>query len=80
MEELEQDARDLRLAEQEIFRQTLEEKTTRLTELEAEVRYLRRTLNDMLAVRVPQPQLAPATRTTAPTGTTGHMPRRWRAA
>jgi hypothetical protein len=67
----EQDTLDRRLAEQELFQQTLEAKTDRLKELEAEVAYLRRTLNDVLAA--PRPAYAPA-----PARTT--VPRRWQVA
>jgi hypothetical protein len=50
MSVLEEDVRTLRLAEQGVMRQALETKAARIGELEAEVRYLRRLLNDMLAV------------------------------
>jgi predicted RecB family endonuclease len=59
-----------RLAEQSLLRQALTERNERLAELEAEVTYLRRTLNDVLAAPRPQPAYAPAVRKTA-------VPRRW---
>jgi hypothetical protein len=61
-----------RLAEQEVFRQVLAAKTERLAELEAEVTYLRRTLNDVMATPRVQPAYAPARR--------GETPRRWKVA
>lgn len=60
---------DRRLAEQDLFRQACAAKNERLAELEAEVRYLRRTLNDVLAA--PRPQRAYAPAKPAP------LPRRW---
>lgn len=57
---VEEDVRDLRLAEQELMRQAVQAKAARIGELEAEVRYLRRLLNEMLAVPKAQPQPAPA--------------------
>jgi predicted RecB family endonuclease len=69
--EQERDQLSRRLAEQELFRQALEEKRERVAELESEVKYLRRTLNDVLAAPRPQPAYAPM-RTS--------VPRRWQAA
>ena len=69
--ERERDQLSRRLAEQELFRQALTEKKDRVAELESEVKYLRRTLNDILAAPRPQPAYAPA-RTS--------VPRRWQAA
>ncbi len=76
MNVLEEDVRDLRLAEQALMRQAVELKAARIGELEAEVRYLRRLLNEMLAVPKAQPQPAavrPAVRPAA------DLPRRWKA-
>lgn len=72
----EKDLLELRLAEQQIYKQALKEKDERLVEVEAEVRYLRNLLNEALAV--PKPQLAPVgapavRRSNAP------VPRRWNA-
>lgn len=75
---LEEDVRTLRLAEQGVFRQTLEVKAARIGELEAEVRYLRRLLNEMLAA--PKPQPLPQVALAAPVGRlAGEPPRRWKA-
>jgi len=52
------DELERRLAEQDIFRQSLGTKQERIEELESEVRYLRDLLNSALAV--PRTQLAPA--------------------
>jgi len=73
VEELDQVQRELRLAEQAILRQALEKKEERIAELEAEVTYLRRTLNETLAVPRPAAALAPV----AP-ARFGAPPRRWR--
>lgn len=70
--EQETDQLERRLAEQELFRQALEAKTDRLTELEAEVKYLRRTLNEFLST--PRPAYAPAPARVHP------VPRRWQTA
>ena len=64
--EEERDQLERRLAEQEVFRQALTAKTERLAELEAEVTYLRRTLNELLAAPRPQPQPAYAPARKAP--------------
>ncbi len=78
MSVLEEDVRTLRLAEQGVMRQALETKAARIGELEAEVRYLRRLLNDMLAV--PKAQPLPAARPDVPTARPwGGPPRRWKA-
>ncbi len=71
-QELERDALDRRLAEQELFRQALTAKADRLAELEAEVTYLRRTLNDALGAPRQAYAPAPARRTA--------VPRRWTVA
>lgn len=76
-EELEQDLRDLRLAEQAILKEALEERGVRLKDLEAEVTYLRRLLNELTAV--PRLTPAPALATAAPRRRPVEMPRRWRA-
>lgn len=75
---LEEDVRTLRLAEQGVFRQALEVKAARIGELEAEVRYLRRLLNEMLAA--PKPQPVPQVALAAPVARVGgEPPRRWKA-
>ena len=75
---LEEDVRTLRLAEQTVYRQTLEVKAARIGELEAEVRYLRRLLNEMLAA--PKPQPLPQVALAVPVGRPGgEPPRRWKA-
>jgi hypothetical protein len=75
---LEEDVRTLRLAEQTVYRQTLEVKAARIGELEAEVRYLRRLLNEMLAA--PKPQPLPLAATVGPAlRAAGTPPRRWKA-
>jgi hypothetical protein len=75
---LEEDVRTLRLAEQGVMRQALETKAARIGELEAEVRYLRRLLNDMLAA--PKPSPLPQVAVTAPVVRVGgEPPRRWKA-
>lgn len=71
-EEQERDQLERRLAEQEVFRQALAAKQERVAELEAEAKYLRRTLNEFLAA--PRPAYAPAP-ARAPV-----VPRRWKAA
>lgn len=70
--EQERDQLERRLAEQGLFRQALAAKDERLKELEAEVKYLRRTLNEVLTA--PRPAYAPAP------ARTGHVPRRWQTA
>jgi hypothetical protein len=75
---LEEDVRTLRLAEQGVYRQSLETKAARIGELEAEVRYLRRLLNEMLAA--PKPQPLPLVAATGPLArSAGAPPRRWKA-
>ncbi len=76
MEVNERDLLELRLAEQALYRQSLEDKDARLRELETEARYLRRLLNEMLAVPRPQPQPLPQA---VPARAGGDVPRRWRA-
>jgi hypothetical protein len=78
MEVNEEDVRELRLAEQALMREALETKAARVQELEAEITYLRRTLNEAMAV--PRPAMA---RTAAPVVAPrpgGDVPRRWKAA
>lgn len=80
MSVLEEDVRTLRLAEQGVMRQALETKAARIGELEAEVRYLRRLLNDMLAVPKAQPLPLPVAKIDVPTARPwGGPPRRWKA-
>lgn len=74
MEEFEENVRELRLAEQALLKQALERKDDRIRELEAEATYLRRLLNDAMAV----PRVAVAPAAAAP-ARRGEMPRRWRA-
>lgn len=74
---LEEDVRTLRLAEQGLFRQALEVKAARIGELEAEVRYLRRLLNEMLAA--PKPASAPLAAAVPVGRPSGEPPRRWKA-
>ncbi|HRY28939.1 MAG TPA: hypothetical protein P5079_02755 [Elusimicrobiota bacterium] len=75
MKELERDCLELRLAEQAILRQALEEKNARTRELEAEVRTLRSLLSELAAA--PRPQYAPAP--AAAPRTRGAVPLRWKA-
>jgi predicted RecB family endonuclease len=70
--EQERDELERRLAEQDLFRQVVVDKNERLEELEAEVKYLRQTLRDVLTA--PRPAYAPA-RARVPS-----VPRRWEAA
>jgi hypothetical protein len=72
--EQERDQLERRLAERELLRQVVAAKNERLAELEAEVKYLRRTLNDVLAA--PRPQPAAVAGALRPEG----VPRRWRSA
>jgi hypothetical protein len=74
----EEDVRDLRLAEQGLMTQSLNVKTARIGELEAEVRYLRRLLNEMLAPKAqPLPRVSSVV---PPVGRpAGVPPRRWKA-
>ncbi len=74
MNEFEKDFRDLRLAEQAILKESLDAKNERLEELESEVRYLRRLLNDLLAAPRPQLQASPQ----LAQGGGKDVPRRWR--
>ena len=73
---LEQEIRELRLAEQALMGEALKDKAARLAELESEVTYLRRTLNDLLSVPRIAPAAAPAPARTRPVGS---VPRRWLA-
>ena len=75
MDEWDKDLLDLRLAEQAIAKESLEAKKIRIQELETEVRYLRRLLNELLAV--PRPQSSPVPSPASP-GTSPEIPRRWR--
>ena len=76
METLDVTVRELRLAEQAILKEALDKKDERVEELEAEVTYLRRLLNEALAV----PRLQPAASAAAPVrAKTGEFPLRWRA-
>ncbi|MGQ0645786.1 MAG: hypothetical protein ACT4O3_09885 [Elusimicrobiota bacterium] len=60
MDALNDDALERRLAEQAILGQSLMDKRERIEELEREVRYLRDTLNTVLAAPRPAPVPAPA--------------------
>jgi hypothetical protein len=60
MDALKDDALERRLAEQAILGQSLMDKRERIEELEREVRYLRDTLNTVLAAPRPAPVPAPA--------------------
>lgn len=68
-----QDLLDLRLAEQSLMAQSLADKDARIRELEAEVRYLRRLSNDILA----SPKLQPS-RSPMPVVSGHGVPNRWR--
>ena len=61
--------RDLRLAEQEILATSLKEKSEKIHQLEAEVRFLKDLLVQWQAA--PRPQVQPSPRR-------GAVPRRWR--
>lgn len=63
---------ELRLAEQAILKQSLEEKGLKIRDLESEVRYLRDLVNEMVVA--PRPQAAPAIRRRP-----GSVPHRWRS-
>jgi len=75
MNAVEKDILERRLAEQALFKETLELKNARLEELESEVRYLRRLLNEMLAA--PRPAAAPAPKREQALPREG-IPSRWR--
>jgi len=55
---IEQETRDLRITEQEILGQSLQQKRDRIKELEAEVRYLKELLTHLQTVPQPQTQLS----------------------
>lgn len=77
METLDVTVRELRLAEQAILKEALEKKDERVEELQAEVNYLRRLLNETLAV----PRLAPAALAAGPVAVPlkkRDLPLRWR--
>ena len=61
--------RDLRLAEQEILAESLREKSERIHQLEAQIRFLKDLLVQVQAT--PRPQAQPSFRRT-------EVPRRWR--
>jgi hypothetical protein len=67
------DVRQLRLAEQAILKQSLDDKNERIEELEREVKYLRNVLNSALAVPKAQPAPGPA----GSPKKSGPIPRRW---
>ncbi|MBI3292582.1 MAG: hypothetical protein HYZ73_07225 [Elusimicrobia bacterium] len=69
---IEDDARDAKLAEQEIIRQSLEEKIRRIWELERKVEILEETLNRLASVRGTVPPPGPQ-----PSPTIRPAPRRW---
>lgn len=75
---LEEDVRALRLSEQGLMKQAVETKAARIGELEAEVRYLRRLLNEMLAAPKPQP-LSLVASSVPVVRPAGAPPRRWKA-
>lgn len=75
--DLEQDVRELRLAEQAILKEALEKKDARIRELETEAVYLRRTLNEALAV--PRAAVALAGGAAPARPVRGELPRRWKA-
>ncbi len=72
MNNLEKDYLELRLAEQEILRQSLDEKNGKIRDLERELEALRNVLNT--AVLAPRPAYAPAL---AKSPKAGPVPRRW---
>lgn len=76
MNELENNTLELRLAEQAILKEALDTKQGRIDELEAEVTYLRRTLNEAFAV--PRYTPAPARAAAAVLTPRGDLPRRWK--
>ncbi|MBL8023390.1 MAG: hypothetical protein JNK54_03805 [Elusimicrobia bacterium] len=75
---VEEDVRTLRLAEQGLMKQVLQVKAARIGELEAEVRYLRRLLNELLAAPKAQPFPKP-TSATPVVRSSAVPPRRWKA-
>lgn len=77
MNEWEKDLQDLRLAEQAILKESLDVKDARLQELETEVRYLRRMLNDLMAAPRLQPAPAGVGAAPAPRPKAAPVPRRW---
>lgn len=72
MNNLEKDYLELRLAEQEILRQSLDEKNEKIKDLERELETMRNMLNS--AVMAPRPAYAPAP---ARSPKAGPVPRRW---
>lgn len=76
MDELEKNVRELRLAEQAILKEALEKKDARIRELETEAVYLRRTLNEALAV--PRAAVALAATAGPARPVRGETPRRWK--
>jgi hypothetical protein len=72
--DIEQAALEAKLAEQEIFRQSLEEKARRIWELEKRIEILEDMLNRAASVRVPYPQPQPQ-----PLPALRGAPRRWSA-
>ncbi len=75
MDNIDKDLLERRLAEQIIYKESLEEKNLRVKELESEIQYLRRTLNSILSS--PKPQSIQAHAQTAPSHK-NEVPLRWR--
>lgn len=69
---VEEAVRELRLAEQEILRQSLEEKAARVLDLERELESLRRMMDSWVMTPRPMPQPA------ASRPVRREVPRRWR--
>ena len=57
--DIDQAAREIKLAELDILRQSLEDKNRRIWELEKKVELLETMLNRMASIRVPYPQPLP---------------------
>ena len=74
METWAEDVLTLRLAEQALYKQSLEEKDERVKELDSEVRYLRNLLHSLTAV--PRPALAASK--TLPLPKAAPTPQRWK--
>jgi outer membrane murein-binding lipoprotein Lpp len=70
--EWESDNLERRLAEQAIFRQSLEERNAKIRDLESKVRYLTDLMNSLAAAPRPKAAGETAARTVLP------VPRRWR--